>query len=77
MRKACKLLVIGVDALKRDVVTAPFFDHVVGAAVEKVSFRYLAGLVLRCTDQSGGKMISEEVGIASQRFPGLGAATDV
>lgn len=61
MRKACKMLVVGVDTLKRDVVAAPFFDHVVGAAVEKVSFRYLSGLVARCTTQSGSKMISEEV----------------
>lgn len=61
MRKACKMLVVGVDTLKRDVVAAPFFDHVVGAAVEKVSFRYLTGLVARCTTQSGSKMISEEV----------------
>lgn len=62
MRKACKLLVMGIDRLERETVQQPFFKHVIGAAVEKVSFRYLVGLVHRCTDQSGGKMITDEVG---------------
>lgn len=60
MRKACKLLVMGVDSLEREIVRDPFFEHVIGAAVEKMAFRYLAGLVRRSTDQSGGKMITEE-----------------
>lgn len=61
MRKACKLLNLGVTRLEKDIVKEPFFDHVVGAAAEKIAFRYLTGLIHRCTDGSGGKMISEEV----------------
>lgn len=61
MRKACKLLHVGVDRLESEVVKKPFFDHVISAATEKIAFRYLAGLVHRCTDQSGGKMMTEEV----------------
>lgn len=62
MRKACKLMVVGIDCLERETAKEPFFEHVIGAAVEKLSFRYLAGLMYRCTDQSGGKMVTEEVG---------------
>lgn len=61
MRKACKLLNVGVTRLESEVVKEPFFDHVIGAAAEKIAFRYLTGLIHRCTDGSGGKMISEEV----------------
>lgn len=62
MRKACKLLNVGVTRLESEIVQEPFFDHVIGAAAEKIAFRYLAGLIHRCTEGSGGKMISEEVG---------------
>lgn len=61
MRKACKLLNLGVTRLEGEVVKEPFFEHVVGAAAEKIAFRYLSGLMHRCTDQSGGKMITDEV----------------
>lgn len=62
MRKACKLLNVGIARLESQTVKEPFFDHVIGAATEKIAFRYLAGLVHRCKDhQSGGKMITEEV----------------
>lgn len=61
MRKACKLLNVGVDRLENEVVKEPFFDHVISAATEKIAFRYLTGLIQRCTDQSGGKMMTEEV----------------
>lgn len=61
MRKACKLLNVGVTRLEGEIVREPFFEHVVGAAVEKIAFRYLSGLMHRCTDQSGGKMITDEV----------------
>ena len=55
-------MVVGIDRVERETVREPFFEHFIGAAVEKVSFRYLLGLVHRCTDdQSGGKMITEEV----------------
>lgn len=55
-------MVVGIDRVEREVVREPFFQHFVGAAVEKMSFRYLLGLVHRCTDdQSGGKMITSEV----------------
>ncbi|CAM9206033.1 unnamed protein product, partial [Scytosiphon promiscuus] len=60
MRKACKLLNMGVDRLENEVVKEPFFHHVISAATEKIAFRYLAGLIHRCTDQSGGKMMTEE-----------------
>lgn len=62
MRKACKLLNVGVTRLESEIVKEPFFDHVIGAAAEKIAFRYLAGLIHRCTEGFGGKMISEEVG---------------
>lgn len=66
MRKACKLMVVGIDRVEREVVKEPFFQHIVGAAVEKVSFRYLLGLIHRCTDeQSGGKMITSEASDSS------------
>lgn len=61
MRKACKLMVMGIDKMEKETMKQPFFTHFIGAAVEKVSFRYLVGLVHRCTDQSGGKMITDEV----------------
>eukprot|EP00752_Nemacystus_decipiens_P011328 g10066.t1 len=60
MRKACKLLNVGVTRLEKEIVKEPFFDHVIGAAAEKIAFRYLAGLMHRCTDGSSGKMISGE-----------------
>ncbi|CAM9190588.1 unnamed protein product [Ectocarpus sp. 13 AM-2016] len=61
MRKACKLLNVGIARLESQTVKEPFFDHVIGAATEKIAFRYLAGLVHRCKDhQSGGKMMTEE-----------------
>ena len=62
MRTACKLMVVGITRVERETVREPFFEHFVGAAVEKMAFRYLLGLVHRCTDdQSGGKMITAEV----------------
>lgn len=61
MRKACKLLNVGVTRLESEIVKEPFFEHVVGAATEKIAFRYLSGFMHRCTDQSGGKMITDEV----------------
>lgn len=61
MRKACKLLNVGVTRLESEIVKEPFFEHVISAAAEKIAFRYLAGLIHRCTDGSGGKMITEEV----------------
>lgn len=61
MRKACKLMVVGIDKMEKETMKQPFFAHFIGAAVEKMSFRYLVGLIHRCTDQSGGKMITEEV----------------
>lgn len=67
MRKACKLMVMGIDQLDREAVKEPFFEHVVGAAVEKMSFRYLVGLMRRCTGQSGTKPVTQEVGAPKQR----------
>lgn len=61
MRKACKLLNVGIAELETQTVKEPFFDHVIGAAAEKIAFRYLVGLIRRCTDHSGGKMITDEV----------------
>lgn len=61
MRKACKLLNAGIVRLESQTVKEPFFDHVIGAATEKIAFRYLVGLIHRCTDHSGGKMITDEV----------------
>lgn len=61
MRKACKLLNVGIAQLESQTVKEPFFDHVIGAATEKIAFRYLAGLIRRCTDQAGGKMMTDEV----------------
>ncbi|CAM9454665.1 unnamed protein product [Pylaiella littoralis] len=60
MRKACKLLNVGIAQLESQTVKEPFFDHVIGAATEKIAFRYLAGLIRRCTDQAGGKMMTDE-----------------
>ncbi len=37
----------------------PFFQHCVEAGVEKIAFRYLLNFIHRCTDQSGGKMLSQ------------------
>ncbi len=60
MRKACKILCRKMDELEEMVHGDPFFQHCVEAGVEKIAFRYLLNFIHRCTDQSGGKMITKD-----------------
>ncbi len=60
MRKACKILCRKTDELEGMVHGDPFFQHCIEAGVEKIAFRYLLNFIHRCTDQSGGKMITKD-----------------